>query len=263
MSTLIISKSDLEKESILLFERLHHLGWTMTDAELYAPITLEIKRFKQKQNAIILAHSYQRPEIMYGIADFIGDSYGLSVIATKTNAKKIIFCSVHFMAETAKLLNPEKEVVVPKIAGCSLAESITPQDVKNLRKAHPEAAVVCYVNTSAAVKAESDVCCTSSNALKIIEALPEDEIIFIPDELMAKNFIPLTHKKIYYWKGQCIVHNQFKPEHIEEIRAHYQDGKGQTAPRQNPRPSRMYSRSGRFSRYERRHRSHDKLRQKK
>lgn len=225
MSIAGIQQSAINKEASRLHKRLHHLGWTIAESELYAHLTAEINQLKKAQNAIILAHSYQRPEIMYGVADFIGDSYGLSVIASKTDAQKIIFCSVHFMAETAKLLNPKKEVLVPKAAGCSLAESITPQDVIELRQTHPHAGVVCYVNTSAAVKAESDACCTSSNALKVIEAMPQDEIIFIPDELMARNLIGLTPKKIIYWQGQCIVHNQFTPAAITEIRQHYPDVK--------------------------------------
>lgn len=209
------------QEAQLLHKKLKSLGWSLADCEIYAPIIERINQLKKEQHAIILSHSYQRPEIMYGVADFIGDSYGLSLIAAKTDAKKIIFCSVHFMAETAKLLNSTKQVLVPKTAGCSLAESITAKDVQRLRKAHPKASVVCYINTSAKVKAESDAICTSSNALKIVEAMPNNEIIFIPDELMAKNLIPLTKKKIISWKGQCIVHNKFTLDSIREIRQNY------------------------------------------
>lgn len=211
----------LERETERLYLKLNRTGWSKGNCELIAPMTAEINRLKKEKNAVILAHSYQTPDIMYGVADFIGDSYGLSIAATQTAAKTIVFCSVHFMAETAKILNPEKTVLVPAVAGCSLAESITPADVRELRKRYPQAGVVCYVNTSAAVKAESDVCCTSSNALKIIETLPEREIIFIPDEYMARNFQPLTKKKIIGWKGRCIVHERFTPEMAEEIRADY------------------------------------------
>jgi quinolinate synthase len=158
---------------------------------------------------------------MYGVADFLGDSYALSIKAKETKADIIVFCSVHFMAETAKILNPEKEVVVPDIAGCSLAESITADDVKKLRTEHPNAGVVCYINTTAEVKAEVDAVCTSSNALKIINNMPQEEIIFIPDEFMAKNLQPFTNKRLIGWKGRCIVHEEFTPEKIKEIRTEY------------------------------------------
>ncbi len=129
------------------------------------------------------------------------------------------------MAETAKILNPNKKVIVPNIAGCSLAESIKADDVKKLKKDHPSAAVVCYVNTSAEVKAECDTCCTSSNALKIIEELPENEVIFLPDEFMAKNMQPLTKKKLIGWKGRCIVHEEFTPETVKVVREDYPKAK--------------------------------------
>lgn len=208
----------LQSEALRLFERLQHVGWSIHDCDIYAPLTLKINHLKKIENAIILAHSYQTPDIMYGVADFLGDSYGLSRLAMETDASKIIFCSVRFMAETAKLLNPEKEVLIPASAGCSLSESITADDVHGLRKLYPKAGVVCYVNTEASVKAESDVCCTSANALKIINAMPQDEIIFIPDELMAKNLMPFTSKKIIPWHGRCVVHESFSPEAVREIR---------------------------------------------
>jgi len=209
----------LQNEAERLYAKLKNVGWSMADCALIAPVTEEINRLKKEKNAVILAHSYQTPDIMYGVGDFIGDSYGLSIAAASTPAEMIVFCSVHFMAETAKILNPKKTVVVPAVAGCSLAESITPADVRELRKKHPKAGVVCYVNTSAAVKAECDACCTSSNALKIIEGLPQQEIIFIPDEYMAKNLQPLTKKKIIGWKGRCVVHERFTPEMAEAVRA--------------------------------------------
>lgn len=213
--------NQIQSEAKRLHSKLSKVGWSKADCELYAPMTLEINQLKKARDVVILAHSYMTPDIMYGVADFIGDSYGLSKIAAGTPAKTILFCSVHFMAETAKILNPEKEVLVPDIAGCSLAESITPEDVRSLRKKHPKAGVVCYVNTSAAVKAECDACCTSSNALKIVEALPQQEIIFLPDEFMAKNLQPLTQKKIIGWNGRCIVHETFSPETINEIRSNH------------------------------------------
>jgi quinolinate synthase len=215
------TEAQITDEVLRLKTPLTRVGWSLADIELIAPLTLEINAIKKEKKAIILAHSYQTPDIMYGVADFIGDSYGLSMLSTSVPCEKIIFCSVHFMAETAKILNPEKEVIVPAISGCSLAESITPEDIRALRKAHPKAGVVCYVNTTAATKAECDACCTSSNALKIVEGLPQDEIIFVPDEFMAKNLQPLTKKKIIGWKGRCIVHETFTPEAVEEVRAAY------------------------------------------
>jgi len=201
-----------------LFTQLSKVGWTQDDCSLIAPLTLEINNLKKEQDAIILAHSYQTPDIMYGVADHVGDSYGLSVIASKTKARKIVFCSVHFMGETAKILSPEKEVLVPTVAGCSLAESITAEEVRKLKEQHPGIPVVCYVNTSASVKAESDACCTSANAQKIVEAFPSETVIFIPDVLMGRNLQKLTSKKLILWHGTCIVHDKFRPETIDEVR---------------------------------------------
>ncbi len=215
------TEEQLQNEELRLLEKLEAAGWSAADVKVIAPLTLEINQLKKEQDAIILAHSYQTPDIVYGVADFIGDSYGLSIAAKSTKASKIIFCSVHFMAETAKLLNPEKEVLVPSVAGCSLAESITPEDIKELRKQHPNAGVVCYVNTTAATKAECDSSCTSSNVMKVIEGMPQDEIIFVPDEFMAKNVQPLTDKKIIGWQGRCIVHEEFSPETVDEVREMY------------------------------------------
>lgn len=217
----MFTQEALQQESDRLFASLKNVGWTKDDCDLYAPMTLEVAALKKEQNAIILAHSYQTPDIMYGIADYVGDSYGLSVLASKTDADKIIFCSVHFMAETAKLLNPNKEVIVPAIAGCSLAESITAEDVRALRAKHPNAGVVCYINTTAAVKAECDATCTSSNVVKVIEAMPQDEVIFVPDKLMGQNVEPLVSKKLILWDGVCIVHEEFTPEKIKALRDDY------------------------------------------
>lgn len=211
----------LTKETARLHSKLQKVGWSKSDCQLIAPLTLEINELKKTKNAIILAHSYQTPDIMYGVADFLGDSYALSLKARETKADTIVFSSVHFMAETAKILNPGKTVLVPAVAGCSLAESITADDVRGLKKAHPKAGVICYINTTADVKAECDAVCTSSNALMIIEALPQKEIIFLPDEFMAKNLQPLTKKKLIGWKGRCIVHEEFSPETIKEIRKEY------------------------------------------
>lgn len=217
--------SPLQAETQRLFETLKAVGWTEADCSIIAPLTLEINQLKRDKNALILAHSYQTPDIMYGVADFLGDSYALSLKARETDADIIVFSSVHFMAETAKILNPTKTVLVPAVAGCSLAEGITPEDVRQLRADHPQAGVVCYINTSAEVKAEVDAICTSSNALKVIEGMPQQEIIFIPDEFMFKNLQPLTKKKLIGWTARCIVHEEFTPEKIKAIRQQYPNAK--------------------------------------
>lgn len=219
------NKTEIHREAKRLFNKLSKTGWSKSDCEIIAPMTLEINKLKREKNAIILAHSYLTPDIIYGVADYVGDSYGLSKKATKTSAKIILFCSVHFMAETAKIMNPKKTVLVPTVASCSLSESITAEDVRNIRKQYPTAGVVCYVNTSAAVKAECDACCTSSNALKIIEHMPQRKVIFLPDVLMAKNLQPLTKKRIISWHGKCIVHEEFKPETVDEVRKEYPKAK--------------------------------------
>lgn len=215
------SSTQLATETDRLYEKLQQVDWSIDECEVYAPMTLEINRLKKEQDAIILAHTYQTPDIIYGVADFVGDSYGLSKIAAEHPAKKIIFCSVLFMGETAKILSPDKDVLVPSRAGCSLADSITAEDVKKLKEEHPGVPVACYVNTSAAVKAESDVCVTSSNVLKIIEALPGNKVIFIPDKYMADYIRRSSKKKIISWEGACIVHEEFTKEHIEAIREQY------------------------------------------
>ncbi len=216
-----ISQSDIRKETDRLYEKLHRLDWAWEDCELIAPTTLEISKLKEEQNAVILAHSYQTPDIMYGVGDYIGDSYSLSRMATEHPAQKIIFCSVYFMGETAKLLNPDKEVLVPRVAGCSLANSITGKQVRELREKYPHAGIVCYVNSYAEVKAESDACCTSSNVVQVVEAMPEEEIIFIPDKLMGMNLRNMTSKKIITWDGTCVVHEGFNPETIRDIRRRF------------------------------------------
>jgi len=212
------SSSYLQQETQRLYEKLHNLGWAMEDCAYIAATTLEINQLKKEQNAVILAHSYQTPDIMYGVGDFIGDSYSLSRKATEHPASKIIFCSVYFMGETAKLLNPDKEVLVPRVAGCSLADSITGEQVRTLRKQYPQAGVVCYVNSYAEVKAESDACCTSSNVVAVVEALPQKEVVFIPDKLMGLNLRNMTSKKIITWEGTCVVHEGFNPDTVQDIR---------------------------------------------
>ena len=213
-----ISLSDVRGETQRLYEKLNKLGWAREDCERIAPTTFEINQLKREQNAVILAHSYQTPDIMYGVGDYVGDSYDLSRKAVEHPAQKIIFCSVYFMGETAKLLNPDKEVLVPVVAGCSLADSITAEQVRALRKQHPDAGIVCYVNTYAEVKAESDSCCTSSNVVNVVEAMPQEEIIFIPDKLMGLNLRNMTTKKIITWEGTCVVHEGFNEDTIRDIR---------------------------------------------
>jgi quinolinate synthase len=218
------SKKEIFEEAKRLKNNMSSLDYSLNECLVFAPLTLRINQLKKEKNAIILAHSYQRPEIIFGIADYSGDSYGLSVEASKTKADTIIFCGVHFMAETAKILNPSKKVLIPSLeAGCSLAESITAKDVRALKEMNPDAKVVCYVNTSAEVKAESDACCTSANALKVVESMPSEKVIFIPDKFMAKNLQKVSNKKIIGWDGKCIVHEQFNPEQIKEYKAAYPD----------------------------------------
>lgn len=220
------SEAQLEKEAKRLHANLSKLGWTMETCALYAPLTLEINTIKKEQNAIVLAHNYQLPEIIFGIADYVGDSFYLSKIAGESAAEKIVFCGVRFMAETAKLISPKKTVLMPSSdAGCSLAESITGEDVIELKKKYPNAAVVTYINTYADVKAKSDVIVTSSNALKIIEKLPHKQIIFLPDKYMAANLAKQTKKEIIGWEGLCMVHEEFSPQKLEAYHKFYPDAK--------------------------------------
>ncbi len=177
---------------------------------------------KRQRNAVILAHNYQTPEIFHCVADLVGDSLALARMAMKTKADVIVLAGVHFMAETAKLLNPGKTVLLPdRAAGCSLAESITAEDVRLLRRNYPGVPIVCYVNTSAAVKAESDICCTSGNAKAIVESLGANRVIMLPDEYLARNVAATTGVDIISWKGHCEVHERFTPAEIREIRENY------------------------------------------
>ena len=191
---------------------------------IHAPYVAEINRLKRERNAVILAHNYQVPEIFHTVADIVGDSLGLAVEAARTDADVIVLCGVHFMAETAKLVNPEKTVLVPDLqAGCSLADSITAADVRLMRERYPGAPVVTYVNTSAEVKAESDICVTSGNAVKIVNALGAKRVIFLPDEYLAKYVASQTDVEIVAWKGHCEVHERFTGE---QIRAYREDDPG-------------------------------------
>lgn len=178
-----------------------------------------IMRLKQERNAVILAHNYMTPEIFHGVSDIVGDSLALAREAVEVDADVIVLAGVHFMAETAKLLNPTKTVLIPDLrSGCSLAESITPEDVRALRAAHPGVPVVTYVNTSAAVKAESDICCTSGNAVKVIESLGVPKVIMIPDRFLAANVARQTGVEVVVHPGACEVHERFTPDDIRQIR---------------------------------------------
>ena len=187
--------------------------------KIHAPLIHKINKLKKEKNAVILAHNYQTPEIYHGIADFAADSLALAIEASKTKADIIVMCGVHFMAETAKLMSPNKKVLLPDMsAGCSLSSSITGEDVRNLKKKYPGVPVVSYVNTSADVKSETDVCCTSANAVKIVNSLGVKKVIFLPDDYLAKYVASQTDVEIISWKGTCEVHEQFNDYEINEIR---------------------------------------------
>jgi quinolinate synthase len=191
---------------------------------VHAPYVAAINALKKERNAVILAHNYMTPEIFHCVADITGDSLALARRAAETDADVIVLAGVHFMAETAKLLNPEKTVLIPDMrAGCSLAESITAADIRKLREKHPGVPVVTYVNTSAEVKAESDICCTSGNAVAIVESLGCDEVIFLPDEYLANYVAQQTDVKIITWKGHCEVHERFTPQELQDYRASYDE----------------------------------------
>lgn len=190
----------------------------------HAPHIAAINELKKEKNAVILAHNYQTPEIYHCVADITGDSLALAESAVDTDADVIVLAGVHFMAETAKLLNPDKTVLIPDLgAGCSLAESITAEDVRKLREQYPGVPVVTYVNTSAAVKAECDICCTSGNALSIVESLGSDRVIFLPDEYLAAYVAEQTDVEIISWKGHCEVHERFTADELESYRSGHKD----------------------------------------
>ena len=191
---------------------------------VHAPYVLAINDLKKRRNAVVLAHNYQTPEIYHCVADISGDSLALARRAVETDAEVIVLAGVHFMAETAKLLNPEKIVLIPdERAGCSLAESITAENVRQLRQKYPGVPVVTYVNTSAEVKAESDICCTSGNALEVVESLAADRVIFLPDEYLAAYVAEQTDIEIIPWRGHCEVHERFTASELEEYRAGYDE----------------------------------------
>ena len=202
-----------------LYDRVAHVipkaEWLSFSDDIEA-----IHRLKRERNAVILAHNYQTPEIFHGVADIVGDSLALAREATRVDADVIVLAGVHFMAETAKLLNPEKTVLIPDMAaGCSLADSITPEDIALMRQAHPGAPVVTYVNTSAAVKAASDICCTSGNAKRVVESLGVPKVLMLPDEYLARNVARETDVELIAWRGHCEVHELFTAEDVREMRA--------------------------------------------
>jgi quinolinate synthase len=185
----------------------------------YAPYIKAIRDLKREKNAVILAHNYMTPEVFHGVGDILGDSLQLAKEAAKTDADIIVQCGVHFMAETSKLMNPDKTVLIPDPkAGCSLASSIIPEDVRALRAAYPGAPVVTYVNTSAAVKAECDICCTSANAVQVVESLGAPRVLLIPDQYLARYVATQTKVKIISWKGSCEVHERFTGEELRRYR---------------------------------------------
>jgi len=186
---------------------------------VHAPYVARINELKVERNAILLAHNYQTPEIYHGVADYTGDSLGLAAKATETDADVIILCGVHFMAETAKILNPDKMVLIPDpLAGCSLASSITGADVRMLKERYPGVPVVSYVNTSADVKAETDVCCTSGNAVKVVESLGTDRVIFLPDAYLGRYVAQQTDVEVILWEGTCEVHERFTAAELRDYR---------------------------------------------
>ncbi len=197
---------------------------TPAEWELFAPYIARIEALKRERNAVVLAHHYQTAEIYRCVADIVGDSLALAQAAAATDADVIVMCGVHFMAETAKLLSPQKIVLLPDLAaGCSLADSITAEDVRRLRALHPGVPVVTYVNTSAAVKAESDVCCTSANAVRVVESLSVPKVIFLPDQYLAAYVAAKTSVEIVTWQGHCEVHERFTAEEIRALRAQHGD----------------------------------------
>ena len=209
---------DLEKRYSALYERvadvIPEIEWAA-----HLPYIDAINRLKKERNAVVLAHNYQTPEIYHGVADLTGDSLALAQQAAETDADTIVLCGVHFMAETAKIVSPEKTVLIPdERAGCSLAESITAADIELLRQRYPDVPVVTYVNTSAEVKAASDICCTSANAVAVVESLGVNRVIFLPDQYLGRYVAAQTDVEIILWQGQCEVHERFTAEELQAYR---------------------------------------------
>jgi len=214
---------EIERSTAAVYDRLRNvipeIEWPV-----HAPYIAAIRKLKLERKAVVLAHNYQTPEIYHGVADLTGDSLALARAAERTDAEVIVLCGVHFMAETAKLLNPDKVVLIPDLeAGCSLASAITADDVRELRRRHSGIPVVSYVNTSAAVKAESDICCTSSNAVEVVESLGCDRVIFLPDEFLGRYVAGQTDVQVILWRGHCEVHERFSAEDVRSYRRNYDD----------------------------------------
>ncbi|HQP10375.1 MAG TPA: quinolinate synthase NadA [Candidatus Omnitrophota bacterium] len=205
--------------------------YSLKKCEEFAPLINEINDLKEKKNAVILVHSYVSPEIVYGVGDYVGDSYALSKNAMETKASTIVFSAVRFMGETAKILNPEKDVLLPgALDGCTLADSINATITRKLRKEFPGYTFVCYINTTAEVKAECDVCVTSANVYKVVQNIPNDKIYFLPDKMMGQNLIDEMQRRgvkkdIKYYNGTCAVHIEYDMENIHRIRTEYPEAK--------------------------------------
>lgn len=209
----------LAKEMAPIYERVKNVIPSI-EWPFFAPYVKAINDLKKERGAVVLAHNYMTPEIFHCVGDIVGDSLQLAKEAAKADADVIVQCGVHFMAETAKLLSPEKTVLIPdEKAGCSLASSITGADIRRLRKEYPGVPVVTYVNTSADVKAETDICCTSSNAVQVVESLGVPEVLCLPDEFLAQNIARQTNVKIITYAGHCEVHERFTPQELQEYRA--------------------------------------------
>ena len=214
--------------------------YSLKKCEEFMPLINEINELKVEKNAVILAHSYVSPEIVYGVADFVGDSYALSKDAMTTDADMIVFAAVRFMGETAQILNPHKQVLIPaSLDGCTLADSINAAQVRALRKEFPGYTFVCYINTTAEVKAESDVCVTSANVYDIVQNIPNDKIFFLPDKLMGQNLVKEIQRRglkkdIRYYSGTCYVHEEYGAQQIHRIRLEYPQVKVVSHPECNP-----------------------------
>lgn len=222
----MLSNQELTAELAQLAPLYERVKTVIPDVEwpVHTPFISAINALKKERNAVILAHNYQTPEIFHCVADITGDSLALARQAAETDADVIVLAGVHFMAETAKLLSPEKLVLIPdERAGCSLADSITAADIRALREKHPGVPVVTYVNTSAEVKAESDMCCTSGNAVEVVESLGVDEVIFLPDEYLANYVAQQTDVRIISWQGHCEVHERFTAEELQQYRASFDE----------------------------------------
>jgi quinolinate synthase len=212
---------EVEAQTRSIYERVQHV---IPDVEwpIHAPLIAAINQLKQERNAVILAHNYQTPEVFYGIGDITGDSLALAQKGADVDADVIVMCGVRFMAETAKILSPEKTVLLPDMkAGCSLAASITGADVRRLREQYPGVPVVTYVNAYADVRAEADICCTSGNAVKIVESLNADRVIFVPDGYLGRHVAEQTDVEIILWEGACEVHERFTASELQDYRKDY------------------------------------------